>query len=106
MRRVKDLEDLMLACQYLLQQHHLVGPKEMGKKTTSALIRQLGTIKEGFQETTFKEQLVETTFESQMEAANLGSKIMNWHLHLEAHELGYPKGWLLQKNLDAALPIK
>ncbi|KAI3818567.1 hypothetical protein L1987_12377 [Smallanthus sonchifolius] len=78
----------------------------MERKPTSALIRQLGTIKEGFQETTFIEQLVETTFESQMEVTNLSSKIMNWHLHLEAHELGYPKGWLLQKNLDAVLPIK
>ncbi|KAI3717381.1 hypothetical protein L1987_68964 [Smallanthus sonchifolius] len=88
-------------------QHHLMGPKEMERKPTSTLIRQLGTIKEGFQETTFIEQLVETTFESQMEATNLGcSKIMNWHLHLEAHELGYPTGWLLQKNLDAVLPIK
>ncbi|KAI3718039.1 hypothetical protein L1987_70030 [Smallanthus sonchifolius] len=75
------------------------------KKPTSALIRQLDTIKEGFQETTFIEQLVED--ESQMEATPLGcSKIMNWHLHLEAHELGFPKGWLLQKNLDAVLPIK
>ncbi|KAL8226316.1 hypothetical protein R6Q57_016148 [Mikania cordata] len=70
------------------------------EKPTSGLIRQLDTIKEGFQETTFIQQLVED--ESQMEPTPLGcSKIMNWHLHLEAHELGYPKGWLLQKNLDA-----
>lgn len=58
-----------------------------------------------FQETTFIEQLVED--ESQMEATPSGcSKIMNWHLHLEAHGLAYPKGWLLQKNLDAVLPIE
>ncbi|KAI3687088.1 hypothetical protein L1987_80779 [Smallanthus sonchifolius] len=83
------------------------GTQRDRKKPNSALIRQLGTIKEGLQETTFIEQLIETTFESQMEATNLGySKIMNWHLHLEAHELGYPKGWLLQKNLDVVLPIK
>nr|XP_043606198.1 probable beta-1,4-xylosyltransferase IRX9H [Erigeron canadensis] len=75
------------------------------KKPTSALIRQLDTIKEGFQETTFIEQLVED--ESQMEATPFGcSKIMNWHLHLEAHDLSYPRGWLLQKNLDAVLPIE
>ncbi|KAF5784566.1 putative 1,4-beta-D-xylan synthase [Helianthus annuus] len=75
------------------------------KKPTSALIRQLDTIKEGFQETTFIEQLVED--ESQMEAIPFGcSKIMNWHLHLEAHELGYPRGWLLQKNMDAVVPIE
>ncbi|KAL4574049.1 hypothetical protein LXL04_020871 [Taraxacum kok-saghyz] len=58
------------------------------------------TIKEGFQETTFIEQLVED--ESQMEGTPFGSsKIMNWHLHLEAVEVGYPRGWLLQNNLDA-----
>lgn len=78
------------------------------KKPTSALIRQLDTIKEGFQETTFIEQLVED--ESQMEATPFGcSKIMNWHLHLELepHQLGYtyPRGWLLQNNLPAVLPI-
>ncbi|XP_076883909.1 putative beta-1,4-xylosyltransferase IRX9H [Bidens hawaiensis] len=79
-------------------------PKRWNKRS-SALIRQLDTIKEGFQETTFIEQVVED--ESQMEATPFGcSKIMNWHLHLEALELGYPKGWLLQKNLDAVLPIE
>ncbi|KAL4564709.1 hypothetical protein LXL04_028777 [Taraxacum kok-saghyz] len=53
-----------------------------------------------FQETTFIEQLVED--ESQMEGTPFGcSKIMNWHLHLEAGEVGYPRGWLLQNNLDA-----
>ncbi|GKB34267.1 probable beta-1,4-xylosyltransferase IRX9H, partial [Tanacetum coccineum] len=56
-------------------------------------------------ETTFIEQLVED--ESQMEASPSGcSKIMNWHLHLEAHGLAYPRGWLLQMNLDAVLPIE
>ena len=51
------------------------------------------------------EQVVED--EIQMEATPPGcSKIMNWHLHLEARELVYPKGWLLQKNLDIVLPIK
>ncbi|KAK9050081.1 hypothetical protein SSX86_030951 [Deinandra increscens subsp. villosa] len=75
------------------------------KKPSLALIRQLDTVKEGFQETTFIEQLVED--ESQMEATPLGcSRIMNWHLHLEARELGYPNGWLLPKNLDALLPIE
>ena len=43
-----------------------------------------------FQETTFIEQLVED--ESQMEGTPFGcSKIMNWHLHLEAGEVGYPR---------------
>ncbi|KAL5988377.1 Pglcat2p [Asimina triloba] len=68
-------------------------------------IRQLDTVKEGFQETTFIEQVVED--ESQMEAVVHGcSKVMNWHLHLEAHGLPYPKGWMLQKNLDAVIRTK
>ncbi|PSS31533.1 Beta-1,4-xylosyltransferase [Actinidia chinensis var. chinensis] len=75
------------------------------QRPTSNPIRQLDTVKEGFQETTFLEQLVED--EVQMEATPPGcSRIMNWHLHLEARELVYPKGWLLQKNLDIVLPIK
>jgi hypothetical protein len=57
------------------------------------------------QETTFIEQVVED--ESQMEGIPPGcSRIMNWHLHLEAHHFVYPRGWLLQKNLDVVLPIK
>ncbi|KAJ0025627.1 hypothetical protein Pint_08560 [Pistacia integerrima] len=68
-------------------------------------IRQLDTVKEGFQETTFIEQVVED--ERQMEGTPPGcSKILNWHLHLDTHNLAYPRGWLLQKNLDIILPIK
>lgn len=66
-------------------------------------IRQLDTTKEGFQETKFIEQLMED--ESQMEGVPAGcGRIMNWHLHLEARGMAYPKGWLLQKNLDAVVP--
>lgn len=58
-----------------------------------------------WQETSFIEQLVED--ESQMEASPHGClKIMNWHLHLGARDIDYPKGWMLQKNLDAVIPIK
>ncbi|KAJ4850651.1 putative beta-1,4-xylosyltransferase irx9h [Turnera subulata] len=75
------------------------------RRPSSAPIRQLDTVKEGFQETTFIEQVVED--ESQMEGVPLGcSRILNWHLHLDARGLIYPKGWLLQKNLDAVLPVK
>lgn len=57
------------------------------------------------QETTFIEQLVED--ETQMEGTPQNcSRIMNWHLHLESRGLVYPKGWLLQNNLDAILPMK
>lgn len=67
-------------------------------------IRQRDTVKEGFQETTFIEQVVED--ESQMEGQPHGcSRVMCWHLHLEAHNLIYPGDWLLPKNLDVVLPI-
>ncbi|KAK7311732.1 hypothetical protein RJT34_10047 [Clitoria ternatea] len=75
------------------------------RRPTSNPIRQLDTVKEGFQETTFIEQLVED--ESQMEGFPPGCwKILNWHLHLGAHNIVYPKGWVLQKNLDAIIPVK
>ncbi|KAJ4966176.1 hypothetical protein NE237_018025 [Protea cynaroides] len=65
-------------------------------------IRQQDTVKEGFQETTFIKQVVED--ESQMEAIPLGcSRVVNWHLHLEVCSHAYPKGWVLQKNLDVVL---
>ncbi|XP_031490881.1 probable beta-1,4-xylosyltransferase IRX9H [Nymphaea colorata] len=68
-------------------------------------IRQLDTVKEGFQETTFIAQLVED--ESQMEGLpDSCSKIMAWHLHVENGVLEYPRGWRLKHNLDAVVPIK
>ncbi|XP_074286967.1 putative beta-1,4-xylosyltransferase IRX9H [Silene latifolia] len=67
-------------------------------------VRQLDTVKEGFQETTFIEQVVEE--ESQMEGIpDSCGKIMNWHLHLDTRGVEYPRGWILQKNLDAILSI-
>ncbi|XP_042515800.1 probable beta-1,4-xylosyltransferase IRX9H [Macadamia integrifolia] len=79
-------------------------PKK-SRRRTSEPIRQRDTVKEGFQETTFIEQVVED--ESQMEAIPLGcSRVMNWHLHLEARNHVYPKGWVVQKNLDIVVPLK
>ncbi|RZC48372.1 hypothetical protein C5167_041308 [Papaver somniferum] len=73
-------------------------------RPTSKPVRQLDTVKEGFQETTFIEQVVEDEY--QMEGLPEGcSRVMNWHLHLDARNLVYPGGWLLQKNLDAVLPV-
>lgn len=68
-------------------------------RPTPEFIRQLDSVKEGFQESTFIEQLVED--ESQMEGLPKDcSKIMVWHLHLEAPKIFYPQGWSMQKNLD------
>ncbi|KAL6180208.1 hypothetical protein ACLB2K_046875 [Fragaria x ananassa] len=79
-------------------------PKRWHRRT-SVPIRQLDSVKEGFQETTFIEQVVED--ERQMEGTPAGcSKVMNWHLHLQALNHVYPKGWQLQKNLDVVLPIQ
>ncbi|PIA51844.1 hypothetical protein AQUCO_01000019v1 [Aquilegia coerulea] len=73
-------------------------------RPTSDPIRQRDTVKEGFQETTFIEQVVED--ESQMEAVPYDcSRIMSWHLHLEARNFAYPRGWQLQKNLDVVVPF-
>ncbi|KAL5559888.1 hypothetical protein UlMin_036099 [Ulmus minor] len=75
------------------------------RRPTSQPVRQLDTVKEGFQETTFMQQVVED--EGQMEGTPAGcATILNWHLHLEAHDTDYPKGWLLQNNLDPTLPLK
>ncbi|KAI3906176.1 hypothetical protein MKW92_044385 [Papaver armeniacum] len=73
-------------------------------RPTSKPVRQLDTVKEGFQETTFIEQVVEDEY--QMEGIPQGcSRVMNWHLHLDARNLVYPGGWQLQKNLDVVLPV-
>lgn len=61
-------------------------------------------IEEDSEETAFIEELFED--ESQMEGlANNCSLIMVWHLRVEASEMRYPKGWLMQKNLDVVIPL-
>lgn len=41
-----------------------------------------------------------------MEGVPVGcGKVMNWHLHLDAQGVAYPRGWVVQKNLDAVLSI-
>ncbi|KAJ6809603.1 putative beta-1,4-xylosyltransferase IRX9H [Iris pallida] len=75
------------------------------KRRTSKAIRQLDTVKEGFQETTFIEQLVED--ETQMEGLPHDcSRVMNWHLHLEARHLVYPRWWKVSQNLDAVSSLR
>ncbi|XP_058114299.1 probable beta-1,4-xylosyltransferase IRX9H [Magnolia sinica] len=78
-------------------------PKRWHRPTPES-IRHLDTIKEGVQETMFIEQIVED--ESQMEGLpNDCSRIMVWHLHIEAPELSYPRGWLVHKNLEVVAPL-
>lgn len=73
--------------------------------TNNDLILQLDNVKEGFQETTFISQVVED--ESQMEGIpNNCSRIMNWHLHLDAGYVVYPSGWQVSHALDVILPLK
>ncbi|KAG0578379.1 hypothetical protein KC19_4G018600 [Ceratodon purpureus] len=76
------------------------------KRPTLEPIRQLDTIKEGFQETTFIEQLVPD--ESVMEGRPPGClKVMVWHLHLEAPKgFAYPAGWTLTTPLQANIPLR
>ncbi|KAF3323901.1 putative beta-1,4-xylosyltransferase IRX9H isoform X1 [Carex littledalei] len=68
-------------------------------------IRQLDTVKEGFQETTFIQQLVED--ETEMEAVPSDcAKILNWHLHLDYRDEVYPKDWHLSDNLHPIVPLE
>lgn len=67
-------------------------------------IRQSDTVRADLQVTAFVERLVED--ESQMEGfLSDCSRIMAWHLHVEAPELGYPNDWSLQKNLEVVAPL-
>ncbi|ONK70659.1 uncharacterized protein A4U43_C04F180 [Asparagus officinalis] len=79
-------------------------PKRWQRPTSDA-IRQLDTVKEGFQETTFIEQIVEDEFQMEGIPHNC-SKIMNWHLHLESRHLFYPRGWEVSRNLDIVSSLR
>ncbi|KAI4388671.1 hypothetical protein MLD38_000979 [Melastoma candidum] len=72
------------------QQHNLVEAIETrASSITSNTTTRHG--EGGVSETTFIEQVVAD--ESQMEGVPFGcSKIMNWHLHLDARKISYPKG--------------
>ncbi|KAK9273118.1 hypothetical protein L1049_017925 [Liquidambar formosana] len=67
-------------------------------------IRQLDTVKEGFQASMFIEQVVED--ESQMEGLLQDClRIMVWHFHLESSYSFYPHEWLMKNNLDVIAPL-
>ncbi|XP_021739187.1 probable beta-1,4-xylosyltransferase IRX9H [Chenopodium quinoa] len=68
-------------------------------------IRQLDTVEEKFQVSTFVEQVVED--ESQMEGL-LGncSSIMVWRLPLESSSSSYPHQWVISRNVEKQLTSK
>lgn len=76
-------------------------PKRWHRPTLEP-IRQLDTVKDGFQVSTFIEQVVED--ESQMEALLKDcSRIMVWNNYLESSNSFYPSKWVMKNNLDAIL---
>ncbi|XP_057959323.1 probable beta-1,4-xylosyltransferase IRX9H [Malania oleifera] len=78
-------------------------PKRWHRPTLEA-IRQLDTVKESFQVSTFIEQVVED--ESQMEGLLQDcSRIMVWHVHLESAYSFYPPEWYMKSNLDVISPL-
>ncbi|XP_024370762.1 probable beta-1,4-xylosyltransferase IRX9H [Physcomitrium patens] len=76
------------------------------KRPTLEPIRQLDSIKESSQQTSFIEQLVPD--ESYMEGRPPGClKIMVWHLQLEAPKgFPYPARWTLTTPLEANIPLR
>ncbi|CAL5429183.1 unnamed protein product [Camellia sinensis] len=78
-------------------------PKQWHRPTLEP-IRQLDTVNEGIQVSTFMEQVVED--ESQMECLPQNcSRIMIWHLHVES-SFSYPPEWFLKyNNQDIIAPL-
>lgn len=78
-------------------------PKRWHRPTLEP-IRQVDTVKDGFQASTFVEQIVED--ESQMEGLlEECSRIMVWLLPLESSNAFYPQKWFLKNNLDVIAPL-
>ncbi|KAH0904948.1 hypothetical protein HID58_044451 [Brassica napus] len=56
-------------------------------------------------QTTFIEQVVAD--ESNMEGVPPAcSRILNWHLHLNALDVPYPQGWVIQKNFESVITVR
>lgn len=78
-------------------------PKRWNRPTPGP-IRQLDSVKNGFQASSFVVQVVED--ESQMEGIMQGcSRIMVWNLDISSSISFYPKKWLLKNNLDVMAPL-
>ncbi|CAK7353278.1 unnamed protein product [Dovyalis caffra] len=73
-------------------------PKRWHRPTPEP-VRQLDTVRDGFQVSKFIEQVVED--ESQMEGLLEDcSRVMVWHLQLQSSNFFYPTKWFLDSNLD------
>ncbi|KAL4302786.1 hypothetical protein GQ457_10G017910 [Hibiscus cannabinus] len=78
-------------------------PKRWHRPTLEQ-IRQLDTVKDGFQSSSIIERVVED--ESQMEGLPLDcSRIMVWELNIEASNSFHPPKWLMKNNLDVIAPL-
>lgn len=77
-------------------------PKKWHRPTIEP-IRQLDTVKDGFQVSSFLEQVVED--ETEMEGIPEDcSKVLVWHLPMESSSI-HPQEWSFNANLDAILPL-
>ncbi|XVE53730.1 hypothetical protein DITRI_Ditri03aG0025900 [Diplodiscus trichospermus] len=78
-------------------------PKQWHRPTLEQ-IKQLDTVKDGFQASSFIEQVVED--ESQMECLLQDRpRIMVWELNVESSNSFYPRKWLIKNNLDIIAPL-
>ncbi|KAK8669014.1 hypothetical protein V6N13_106455 [Hibiscus sabdariffa] len=78
-------------------------PKRWHRPTLEQ-IRQLDTVKDGFQSSSIIERVVED--ESQMEGLPLEcSRIMVWELDIEESNSFHPPKWLMKNNLDVIAPL-
>ncbi|XVF35458.1 hypothetical protein REPUB_Repub18cG0147900 [Reevesia pubescens] len=78
-------------------------PKRWHRPTLEP-IRQLDTVKDGFQASSFIEQIVED--ESQMEGLLQDcSRIMVWELNVESSNSFYTQKWSMKNNLDIIAPL-
>ncbi|EOY29713.1 hypothetical protein QUC31_020639 [Theobroma cacao] len=78
-------------------------PKRWHRPTLEP-VRQLDTVKDGFQASLFIEQVVED--ESQMEGLLQDcSRVMVWELNAESSNSFYPQKWSMKNNLDIIAPL-
>ncbi|KAK4485876.1 hypothetical protein RD792_008527 [Penstemon davidsonii] len=80
----------------------IIWDQKRWNRPTLEPIRQLETVQEGFQASTFIQQVVED--ESQMECFSMNSsEIMVWHHTADLHS--YPQNWFTSNNLGSIVPL-